>query len=786
MYEATYKQKKVIKLAPDAVVLIEGKQNIIICQKCGGSMKISDHITSITTNLSTAGTIGTASFTISMPRHGHNGKYLVRGGRVYGINLMDEIEIYIKARFPNSDGTYSYYKSFWGVIVGIDERYSPGTQEVTISCESMMKWLQLMKTNEHPSLQVFSNTSMKQDVGATLYAGKTYANKNPYEIVYQMMTITYQNIVIPDALDTERTDKSVTFIDDEGKQVAKDVKIPLINPKDVEVNLAWEKKFNNMKSSLILYGVTKDKIVKMVETNEKTKGDRSLAASKNPNTPIKISYDHTALMDFRPFNKPDEKQDIDVIKNNYKSNLTIIEEIKMFTGFEFYLDTTGNFVFKPPFWNLDVKQNPVYVIDDTEILNWSWSESEAEVVTRVEVTGSLFQQVNMDSYFTPRAVYTNYAWAKQFGIKVESLTMRFFTSPRMCYYHAISELDRYNAGRYKGTVTIVGRPELRLGVPVFIKSRDCYAYIENISHNFVFGGPFNTTLSLSAIRRRYQGEASASLGEVQDATSDDGIAEDGKNYGESFFILDKTKISSEEIGYQKKVDEKNKQDIADKVKERKNKKESTAPGTPGTISDQKAGEDFEKEVTTGGPLRTNRSGQYSRYPASSPRAKAIIAQFKAAKASKDSNAYLDVLEEAIPVTDSHGYDLVGIFENGKSLYLDAYNTLIPKSGATKATQQATKAAENTPAGNQTNKKDDSAVLQDIPVDSGIPGFLKFRAAMLTDIAPLEGKDSSKCTCHHPNLRGVITKPIDISKKTIQDVVNRGNINSKNAPIGKKV
>ena len=770
MYSATYKQKKVIKLAPDAIVQVEGSPLIEICPDCKRQIKISDYLQNVTTNLSTSGVVGTASFTIAMPRHGHEGRYMVRGGRVFGINLMNEIEIFIKARFPNANGVYEYYKCFWGVVVGIDERYTAGTQEITINCESMIKWLQLMKTNEHPSTQAFTDTEGKWDDQAILWASKTYANKNPFEIIYQMMSITFMNIVIPNMYNDEGTD--ATFTDKNGKTST--VKLPIIGTQDKKLTEAWAKKFDKFRTELKMYSVTDDDIKQIASANEpgNQTRDTSISASDNPATPIAISYNATELFNFRPFRKPDEAQDLDFIKNTFKSNLTIIEEVKMFSGFEFYLDTTGKFIFKPPFWNLDVRNNKLYVLDDTEILNWAWTESEAEVVTRVEVTGAHFQEVNVDSYFIPKAVFTNYALAQQFGIKVESVTQRFFTTTTMCYAHAISELDRYNSNRFKGSVTIIGRPELRLGIPVYFTSRDCFAYIDNISHNFSFGGPFTTTLTLSAVRRKYERDRE-NLTKAE--SSGDKKVDIGSE--EYFLILDKENLTADDIQAERQAEKEAKENVQEAVQRQYKKDEIAFKEAKKTgVNVEAVGK---KLAANGDTLKSNRTGVYKEYHISSPKAQKIVQDFKMAKRSQKVDAYLEVLEKAIPLSDREGYELVGIYENGKSLWFDKGNVLRQKTEETqKALSKEFTAASA--AGMGVDDRGDPNMSMGYSVDTiqdpvpAIEGFFAYQAKSLAELDPAtaSGVDNSCRNCGHPGLKRIITKSVSTEKINPIDKVSK--------------
>lgn len=777
MYSATYKQKQTLKLAPDAVIKINKQLTTKICEYCDKEIVISNYLTSISTNLSTAGTVGTAGFTISMPRHGHNGTYMVRGGRVYGVHLMDEIEIFIKGRFKDINGNYPYYKSFWGLVTEIDERYVAGNQEITVNCESMLKWLQLMKTNEHPSGQVFSDTiAGKYDAYSTFWAGKSFAKLNAYEIVYSMLDITFKNLVVTNALNQERTNKQTTYTNSDGKQVVTNSNVPIVAPKEYELITAWKKRFDDagILNALKMYGVTNDSI--KLEENNKQAGtnagnDVGLAACKDSKSAIAINYDYGALMDYRPFNKPDDRQEMDWIHSTYKNNLTIIEEVKMFTGFEFYLDTTGDFVFKPPFWNLDVRQNPVYVINDQDIINWNWSESDAEVVTRVEVTGSLFNEVQIDSYMNPTGVYTNYALARQFGIKVETITMRFFRTANFCYYHAISELDRFNSHRFKGSVTILGRPELRLGLPVYFPTRDCFAYIENISHSFSFGGTFTTALSLSSVRRKYNPETSINIEQTQTLTQ----SKKDKNFqsGEYFLILENTGSTAEQ-NFTTKEKQLATEVQAKIVKEYKTKQKSKNMPVQTTASEEATALNLESEPNA--ILKTNRAGNYKEYHIKSKEAQAALKDFKAAKMAKDTTAYLKVLDKAIPLSDSDGYELVGIYENGKSLFFDENNILRNKSDAF-SKQAANDAKNSKPSTDDSTgvNADLSAVLVDIPKSSNIPDFLTYSAESLSTLTPISVKETKQCQfCQDPGLQDIVFKRSLNENRTLQDTINNTN------------
>jgi len=780
-YRGTHKQKKVTKLAPDAVIRINGEMSVEICPSCNTKIDITKYVTSLTTSLANNTTIGNAQFNIAMPRHGDNGIYMVRGGKVHGINLMDEVEIFMKARFLSSDNTYKYHKVFWGVVVNIGESYGSGEQGIAVNCESMLKWLQLMKTNEHPSIMALADTKEKIDLKTLFWSGKSYANKNPYQIIYSLVNVTMLNMVIPSVLDTEKF-----TIDVGNEKISKRVAVgkgSFPAAKDLDLLKKWENKFASIKSSLKMFGTTEESFIDINDSNQaerKTTTNPAMAASASKNSPIQINYNTRALMDFRPFIKPNEANtEIDLVSNSYKNNLEIASEVKVYTGFEFYLDTTGDIIFKPPFWNLDTSENEVFRIKDEDIINWDFRDSEESVVTRIEVTGAHSQTVNIDSYLVPRGIFTNYNLARHFGMRTEQISMKYFTTPNMCYYHAISEMDRINANKYKGSVTIVGRPEIRLGLPVYIESRDIFGYVENVNHNFTFGGPFTTSLQLSAIRKKYLGEDSMSDGHDLSKVDDSYRAYNYK--GDPAILLYKGEDDTEFIDRVRL----NNPDLAKKIESAAAKKatEQTKKASDSTL------------VKKGGSLKTNRAGVYEEVKLSHPNAQKLLAKLDIAKSTNNRDTYLDFLEQAIPVSDEDGYELIGIYENGRSLYLDPKGTIkkrgssfsqILKNKLDKATKGNhtfidpgfTEIKVKTDPTSNSHIKDDDGVDKRSNTDKGVRDYFKDKAISLRELRPKDDTSSTRgCSCLPSDLTGLSTRD-RLGVQSKQRVISKAKVNRK--------
>jgi len=757
----TYRQKKVIARAPDAVVLINNQPSIEVCPICHAQMNLSEYITSITTSLSNNTTVGTANIVITIPRHGHNTNYLVRGGKIYGLRLMDEIDIYFKSYFKDSSGEYKYYKAFWGVITELAESYNDGLQTITINCQSMLKWMQLMQTNVHPAAVALQYVMSSGAAGAAIYAGKSFAGMNPYEIIYLLVNVSFLNIVHP-----------VVF-EKEGPETPG-------NPftyKDNDLMKAWVDKFSRIKQALRMFG-TSDKSFLNISNPDFEEGKKQYlsqaypkavdaAASNIPNIATKILYDSSLLKNFKPFFKPDEQQQLDPIQSSYQSNLEIINETKLYTGFEFYLDTTGEFIFKPPFWNLDVRDNPIFVIKDDEILSWDIIESEAEIVTRVEVMGRLNQQVPGQSVASTRGVYTDYNLARKFGLRCNNITGYLCNTKESCYYHAISEMERINAGRFTGSLAIIGRPELKLGFPVYIESKDSFVYVENIQHNFSFGGTHTTQVQFSSMRRKYVGPENKGIRTPDDVKN---VAPFSINGESTMLVLQG--YTADDVVRQKQLESSMKtaaQTQASVIK--KDVNNSTAPTNPITVADKEAHGDPAFNAAQNTLIKTNRYGTYIEKDLSDSLVQEVLKKMENAKAKDSTTEYLAILDYAIPVSDENGYELIGIFENGRTFKLLQDGTLQKKGPLNALGQQIDRAKSpsriaKSDVTNKVQASVDQKALKD-PISGGYT-YSNYQAATLAKLTPTGSKTASQCICNTLVQFGNILQPETTRQALIQD------------------
>jgi hypothetical protein len=195
-------------------------------------------------------------------------------------------------------------------------------------------------------------------------------------------------------------------------------------------------------------------------------------------------------------------------ESEYLSKLEVAQQCAQSIGFEFYMDPTGEIIFKPPFWNIDVRPNfPVSWIRDIDVIDWSFGESEAEVCTHLNMKGAWTGKVNygFGSEVQPVTSLTDYKLLRKFGWRTQDYHCDYWSNPRTLFLHGFNVMDHMNVNMHTGTVTIPIRPELRMGFPVYVEPKDAFWYVKGVNHSFSRGGRCTTSLSLTGRRAKFFG-----------------------------------------------------------------------------------------------------------------------------------------------------------------------------------------------------------------------------------------------------------------------------------------
>ncbi len=479
--------------APDAIVYINGQTDLVACTKCRRSFDINKYVTSVQVDLNVNNAPGSASFALSIPRHSID-DFIVDGEPI--LSNMMEVEMYAKGYYL-VNGLPQYYPIFWGMITDVSDGYSSGENTFNVSCADILKWWDLSRMNINPAM-----TQAAGQLGANYETGNVFDGCNVYDV---MWTLAQQSM--GDILQAKGSLTSVT---------REELNLPTFLGMRKDIMAYWNARFGKMRSSLILYGVRGagvrgDSIYASQPTATSPVGSRfASAAVRNANGGIdgsQMLFD--PIDDVIPFRsnisnsgKPNHWE------SEYQTKLELANVCKDAVGFEFFMDVTGDIVFKPPFYNLDTLSNkPVSWIQDVDIIDWDFTESESEVITQLQIQGA-FQGGSMDygvtsDINTPYTQVTDYHLLRQYGWRPQSFNAEYLENPEAQFYAGLDMLDRINSRRHRGTVNIPLRPELRLGFPVYVAPKDQIWYVSGISHNIQFGGRAQTTLTLTAKRGKF-------------------------------------------------------------------------------------------------------------------------------------------------------------------------------------------------------------------------------------------------------------------------------------------
>jgi hypothetical protein len=481
--------------APDAVVYINGESEVIGCPQCTRTFDLNKYITSIQLDLSVESAPGSASISLSIPRHSIDDFYF-DGNPI--ITTMMEVEIYAKGYYL-VEGMPQYYPVFWGLITEVGDNYSGGEHTVSINCSDILKWWELCNMNINPA---FIGSSGQQ--GRNLF-GNVFNSTNPYDIIFTLANVSFGDIVTGagsmNAIVRERNAGQNT-----------DAAL-------ADMMLYWEKRFARMRSNLVLYG-TNGVAVRGETLFQRYSRDGVVDVAHLASTVVNEATgspgDGTGGGQFA-FNPAAQNVTSmkTVISNagqmnlwqaEYQTKLELANAAKEAIGFEFYMDVTGDIVFKPPFYNLDVLGNkPVSWIQDIDVIDWNFSESESEVVTQITMQGEYGGTVDfgLPQEVIPLTTVTDYHLLRKYGWRSHPYNSEFMSDPQMMFLHGMDIMDRLNARRHRATITIPMRPELRLGFPIYVAPKDQIWYISGISHNISFGGRATTALSLTARRSKF-------------------------------------------------------------------------------------------------------------------------------------------------------------------------------------------------------------------------------------------------------------------------------------------
>lgn len=482
-----------VTLTPDVYVAIQGETEVIGCGECKRKININKYITGVSTEASTDSPPGSSTITLSIPDNDINDFYV--DGQLLIIPMM-EIEVFSKGYFLVG-GFPQYYRIFWGIVSSVSKSWSNGSTTVTLSCKDILRWWEVTNTTINPAfIESFGSSA-----GNVTSFGNQFAGMNPYTIIVSLAREAMGDFSLT-------TGSFQSFLPEKGPENQ------IIASFAKDVMAYWQLKFNNIWNSLVLYGTSgqaytfsgESGTFSPVQVSSKifAEEDRLNATNQETRDMFKIKHEEVAT-----FKKSiDRAVDFELFQSETQSKLALALSSRDQAGYEFFCDPSGDIVFKPPFYNLNVMPNkPVSWIQNFEIIDDSITDSEAEVITHITSSGNAFGGVtdyglNTD-ITTPRAGAFDFHLLRRYGWRSYNYQCEWAGNPKKLFFHLVDYMDRLNAKRQNGSVTIPLRPELKLGFPVWVPQYESFFYVSGISHQYSVGGQATTTLTLIAKRSKF-------------------------------------------------------------------------------------------------------------------------------------------------------------------------------------------------------------------------------------------------------------------------------------------
>lgn len=530
-------KQTVVRHTPDARVLLNGQVEFAVCATCNKKLDFNKYITSVSADPSTE-PVSTATISLSVPRHhadvfSHDGNYVLQPGL--------EVVIQMRGYFPSSDyaakgqeeetedglPVYPYYQVFRGVVTEVNHEFNGGFYTASLSASNLLHFWQYLYLSTNGS--VFGQAPKDGSGVAVDLSGHRFTGMSPYGIIYTLMRVGFGAAFGVGWTINQTT--NIAAVDDEtGQSLYK------------HAALWWEKRWQEASTRLRMYGFD-GTLFNAFE--QSYLGLFDVQANGNKGAQFLKSFGITLPPDFNPDSGAARQRaarevgyrgtegnaavtdeggatlnatqmqayTLDLgrlgqpnfFESEYMSKLEIANAVKEITGFEFYQDVDGDIVFKPPFYNLDTSDDPVYRISDRDLISISESEREPEA-TYVKGSGSLFQNftgILSGEFGTREGRFVDWRLVSQFGWRETSFESHYYSSSKQMFVGGMMRLDQANAEMRSASITIPLRPELRPGYPVYVEHLDCFFYVKSISHSFAPGAACTTTLTCVAKRAKF-------------------------------------------------------------------------------------------------------------------------------------------------------------------------------------------------------------------------------------------------------------------------------------------
>lgn len=518
-----FRNRALLRLAPDGFVSINGALGARVLSPVNVNNKrgleVRGGMTSINVNLALSPPgASTANLEVIAPQYKglHEDYYvnLPNGTKIPYFTPMMEVKVYMKGRFLDESTGYrpQYYPVFWGFITEVSEGYSGGVSTFSIKCADILAWWKYQKITLRPSaVQSLFGNNLSMNKFPTVFE-----NMTPWEVIYALFLDTFfsngdnnaaYNFIYPKLSKTGFSPDFGGLKGSELKESFTALTLDVIN--------YWNRRFgfdlntpiaDPDRAPLEMFGLQGP--ISIDTVRECVSQFRTTARSDRPsNIRARLTLDFGILARIQPYGAFNLFGDGATPLEHTK--LEIANEVCEQTHMEFFLDSNGRIVFKPPLYNLNVNSEslPHYVFKPEDIIGFNASLNSESVVNYLEVTAPMrYELPELENV----GYHIDFDSIKKFGIRFQSLAMRYGNDARSLRLIACAEMARINGRSFTGTLSTSLRPELRLGYPIYIKHVDAYYYVTSISHSIAFGSSATTDLGLEFRRDRIWDDGSVS------------------------------------------------------------------------------------------------------------------------------------------------------------------------------------------------------------------------------------------------------------------------------------
>ena len=527
-------RQKVVQHTPDALVYINGDVSVPGCPTCNKKINIQEFLTEVSVDFGVEPGSCSGSFTLSVPTH-HNNTLARDAQFVFRPGL--EVHFYFRGYFPvagmYSKGdtnaefkdifAYPYYPAFHGVVTQVGHSYSGGVQTISVQCGSMLHFWQFQQVSTNAS--IFGPRARNSHLQSSL-VGHNYSGKHPYEIIWHLHNDFVSAAAGVGFALSQKTNQTASWGSEsfmsisarywEERFKSRFIKLRMHGASGQLFNAAQAAYFGRASSSELMAEFKArfnpkqgaSKVGAILSTGPAAKGSTTPNASDairvyNPGGEAGMDL---TLVDMKAFvSDLSQWGQPNLFESTYESKLDIANKVCEVTGFEFYQDVDGDFVFKPPMWNLDTSGSRVYRIEDVDIININFDEKEPQATYITAKSGQFKNLVvgGMDNEWGVQGQYIDWRLVAQYGWRPHDFETAYFNNRTAMFFAAMNRLDVVNAACKSASVTIPIRPEIRPGYPVYIPYLDCFYYVQGFSHSFSFGGQCTTNLQLVAKRAKF-------------------------------------------------------------------------------------------------------------------------------------------------------------------------------------------------------------------------------------------------------------------------------------------